>query len=231
MKKLQTHFFAALIFFQAVFFLGCASGYTVVKGVEYRAITIPDNATSVQHTASGSPSVKSVTVGKLTMDVYLPEPLDKNKQYAGVLFLYGCGWQKQSFLISRKNWKAHGIELAKKGYIGFAIDYRLSPDFFYPAPNNDAQFALDLITGKVNPGFIAQYCQPIQDVAIVGFSSGGNIAALMGTGRAYNNREHVRCIAVYAAPLDVRKNVELPKKSRLAVDTCYLSGQSDAAYA
>ena len=231
MKKLWTHILVVVVFLPAVVFLGCAFGYTVVKGVEYRAIKIPDNTTSVQNKTAGDPSVKSVAVGKLTMDVYLPEPLDRNKQYAGVLFLYGCGWKKQSFLVSRKNWKSHGIELAKKGYIGFAIDYRLSPDFFYPAPNNDAQFALDLITGKVNPEFIAQYCQPIQDVAIVGFSSGGNIAALMGTGRSYNNREHVRCIAVYAGAMDIRKKVDLPKKSRLAVDTSYLAGQSDAAYA
>jgi acetyl esterase/lipase len=231
MKKLWTHILVVVVFLPAVVFLGCASGYTVVKGVEYRAIKIPDNTTSIQNKTAGDPSVKSITVGKLTMDVYLPEPLDRNKHYAGVLFLYGCGWHKQSFLVSRKNWKSHGIELAKKGYIGFAIDYRLSPEFFYPAPNKDAQFALDLITGKVNPEFIAQYCQPIQDVAIVGFSSGGNIAALMGTGRAGNNREHVRCIAVYAGPMDVRKNVVFPKKSRLAVDANYLAGQSAAAYA
>ena len=117
---------------------------------------------------------------------------------------------------------------------------KLRPVFFERQPRAERHTAmlasltrpaLDLITGKVNPEFIAQYCQPIQDVAIVGFSSGGNIAALMGTGRAGNNREHVRCIAVYAGPMDIRRNVDFPKKSRLAVDTNYLAGQSDAAYA
>jgi len=231
MTKLRAHLFAVVVFLPTVVFFGYASGYTVVKGVEYRAIKNPDNTTAVQNKISGGPALKSITIGKLSMDVYLPEPLDRNKKYSAVLFLYGCGWKKQSFLISRKNWKSHGIELAKKGYIGFAIDYRLAPDFFYPKPNEDAQYALDLITGKVHPEFIAQYCQPIQDLAIVGFSSGGNIAALLGTGRAGNNREHVRCIAVYAGAMDIRKNVVLPKKSRLAVDSSYLAGQSDTAYA
>ena len=128
-------------------------------------------------------------------------------------------------------WSAHGIELAKKGYVSFAISYRGSPLFFYPAPNEDAQYALDLITGQENPEFIEQFCRPLKDVALVGSSSGGNIAALMGTGRAGNNREHVRCIAVYAAPMDMRQSAFLPPQSRLAVALSYLPFQDAATYA
>ena len=169
----------------------------------------------------------------LAMDIYLPEPFDADKEYAGVLLVYGCCWHVQTPLsgYSITNWKSHGVELAQRGYIVFAIDYRAAPLFFYPDPNEDAQYALDLITGNATPEFIAQYCQPIQDVAIVGFSSGANIAALMGTGRAGTNREHVRCIAVYAGAMDLRQSALLTPKARAAVDNNYLDFQDAATYA
>jgi acetyl esterase/lipase len=169
----------------------------------------------------------------LAMDVYLPEPFDNGKEYPGVFFLYGCSWQVQPPLVGANinMWASHGIELAKRGYVSFAIDYRAAPLFFYPDPNEDAQYALDLITGRQNPEFIERFCRPINDVAIVGFSSGGNIAALMGTGRAGTNREHVRCIAVYSGLMDIRQSALLPPKTRMAVDFNYLDFQDAATYA
>ena len=199
MKKVLKHLIITGLLLPAAAFIGCATGYNVVKSIEYRTIRFTDNESTHDGNGAGYVYVKAHEDGKdrdrsLDMDIYLPEPFDRNKQYAGVLFLYGCGWAEQSFPISRKNWKSHAVELARKGYISFAVDYRVSPDFYYPAPNEDAQYALDLITGTKNPEFIQQYCKPVKDVAVAGFSSGANIAALMGTGRSVSNHAHVRCI-------------------------------------
>jgi len=178
------------------------------------------------------PANKAINI-PLAMDIYLPEPFDYNKEYSGVLFLYGCRWHVPYpfSLTSISNWRSHGIELAKRGYISFAINYRAAPFFFYPDPNDDAQYALDLITGQQDPEFIEPFCRPIKDVAIVGFSSGGNMAALMGTGRAGNNSEHVRCIAVYAGLMDIRESASLPPKTRIAIDSNYIAIQDPATYA
>jgi hypothetical protein len=151
----------------------------------------------------------------LAMDIYLPEPFDAGKEYPGVLFLYGCAWLHSPLSASNiNNWDSHGVALAERGYISFAIDYRTTPLFFYPAPIEDAQYALDLITGQESPEFIEQFCRPVKDVAIVGFSSGGNIAALMGTARTGNNREHVCCIASGQRRFCPR-NQELPLTSTI----------------
>lgn len=235
MKKILPHL-AILLLLPSALCIGCATGYTVVRSVTYRTVHLPDNGSSafgragdgyVSASASADEKDRERT---LAMDIYLPEPFDRNTQYAGVLFLYGCAWNEQSFFFSPRNWKSHAVELARKGYISFAIDYRVAPNFYYPAPNEDAQYALDLITGRKNPAFIQPFCRPVQDVAVVGFSSGGNIAALMGTGRSGHNPAHVRCIAIYAGLMDVRKKVVLPEKTRHAVDTHYLAGKTAEVY-
>jgi len=67
-------------------------------------------------------------------------------------------------------------EIASKGYACFAIEYRLAPEAKYPAAILDVKSAIKFI--KLNA---KKYNANPNKVAVLGCSSGGQMAALIGT--------------------------------------------------
>ncbi|HET9504312.1 MAG TPA: alpha/beta hydrolase [Hymenobacter sp.] len=92
-----------------------------------------------------------------------------------VLFIHGGSWNsgsKDDFM-----YKAIGRRLAKNGFVGVVISYRLSPQVRVPQQADDCARAL---AWAVN--HIKEYGGDPARIVLMGHSAGGGLAALLATG-------------------------------------------------
>jgi acetyl esterase/lipase len=94
------------------------------------------------------------------------------KPQPSVILIHGGGWKSGN----KSQMRIFAQEIASKGYSCFTIEYRLSPEAQYPAAIFDVKNAIKYIKANakkfnVNP----------DKVAVLGCSSGGQMAALIGT--------------------------------------------------
>lgn len=107
----------------------------------------------------------------LYLDIYQPAQKPK-KVLATVLMVHGGGWRSGN--RSHNNTLAR--QLAARGFVTVTADYRLSTDALYPAAVNDIKTAVSWL--RANAGL---YSIDTNKIAILGFSAGGQLAALVGT--------------------------------------------------
>ena len=106
---------------------------------------------------------------ELHLDAYYKKG---KKPQPAVILIHGGGWKSGN----KSQMKIFAQEIASKGYSCFSIEYRLSPEAQYPAAIFDVKNAIKYIKANakkfnVNP----------DKVAVLGCSSGGQMAALIGT--------------------------------------------------
>lgn len=89
-----------------------------------------------------------------------------------VVLIHGGGWKSGN--KSQMKFLAH--EIASRGYSCFAVEYRLSPEAAYPAAIFDVKEAIKYIKSNAK-----KFNTDPSRVAILGCSSGGQMAALIGT--------------------------------------------------
>lgn len=106
-----------------------------------------------------------LTFNNVTVEQYVPEQRETERV---VLFLHGGGYI--GGLHNRyRDWAVNLAELAGKAEL-LAVDYRIAPQFKYPAALEDALAAYEGILSKgYNP----------EKMIIVGDSAGGNLAAAL----------------------------------------------------
>jgi acetyl esterase/lipase len=113
----------------------------------------------------------------LLMDVY--RPVQSNG--LGLIVIQGSGWympqrydapalKDDEFAVT------YGQRFAEAGYTAFVINHRAAPRFRYPAPIEDAQRAVRFIRHNA-----AAYAIDARRLGAWGASSGGHLAALLGT--------------------------------------------------
>lgn len=118
------------------------------------------------------------TIGKrkLAMDICYPsKKLDDG--YPAVLLIHGGGWRSGD----KSQCVPIAQALAGRGYVVMSVEYRLSPEEKYPAAVYDLKAAIRWMRANaslynINP----------QKIAAMGFSAGGQLAALLGTTGQYN---------------------------------------------
>jgi pectinesterase len=89
-----------------------------------------------------------------------------------VVLIHGGGWKSGN----NSQMEAIARAMAAKGYSCFTIEYRLSLEAIYPAAVQDIREAIQFIRKNAN-----LYNVDETKVALVGCSSGGQLAALIGT--------------------------------------------------
>lgn len=106
----------------------------------------------------------------------------KNKKNPAVIMIHGGGWRSGN----KNQMQFLGKEIASKGYSAFAIEYRLSLEAKYPTAVIDVKNAIKFIKDNASKFNIDP-----NKIAVLGCSSGGQMAALIGTTNGNKMFEHV----------------------------------------
>ncbi len=120
----------------------------------------------------------------LTLDIFSTPGNAQLKP--AVLLIHGGGWNSgdKSLMHPLADYLAH------KGYIGVAVEYRLSPEARYPAAVNDIKMAVSWVLKNGS-----DYHIDTNKIAILGCSAGAQLAGLVGlTYDMEDNSSHIKAI-------------------------------------
>jgi pectinesterase len=107
---------------------------------------------------------------QLHLDIFYPA----NKvagPYPGVILIHGGGWRSGD----RSHQVPMAQQLAARGYVAAAVEYRLSPEAGYPAAIHDIKAAIRWLRENAD-----KYHIDSGKIAVSGCSAGGQIASLIG---------------------------------------------------
>lgn len=107
----------------------------------------------------------------LPIDVFYPKKNTKKKLPA-IIIVHGGGWRSGN----RTQHYPLAERLAEKGFVCFTPAYRLSTEALFPAAVQDLKQAIRWVHTHAD-----QFHIDTNKVAILGFSAGGQLAALLGT--------------------------------------------------
>ncbi len=135
----------------------------------------------------------------LLFDLYLPKD-DGQSLRPAVVAIHGGGWQGGD-----KNgigWMAE--MLARRGYVVAAVDYRLAPQWTYPAQLDDVQRAVRWLRKHAQELRVAP-----QRIGAIGDSAGGHLSALLGVRETRDDSDlkdfssKVQCVVDIYGPADL----------------------------
>lgn len=106
---------------------------------------------------------------KLILYITEPDPRPK-KPMPAVVWAHGGGWMTERSVTSPNMW------LARQGYFGINVDYRLTDEAIFPAQIQDIKCAVRWLRAHAK-----EYNVDPKHIGVWGHSAGGHLAALMGT--------------------------------------------------
>ncbi len=111
------------------------------------------------------------TVGdrELLLDAFIP---NGDGVHPAVLVVHGGAWRSGN----RRQLRAYATELAERGFVCFAIDYRLAPQHKFPAQIEDCRMAVRWIRKNAS-----QYKVDPDRLGAIGYSAGGHLVSLLAT--------------------------------------------------
>ena len=136
---------------------------------KYPSITIPVIAENENIDKIGDVAYFTSKERTLHLDAFVNK---KQKQNPAVIMIHGGGWRSGN--KSQMNPLAQ--EIASKGYSCFTIEYRLSLEAKYPYGVYDVKNAIRFIKDNAK-----KFNVDPNKIAVLGCSSGGQMAALIGT--------------------------------------------------
>ncbi len=159
MRTYKNIIFILLLF--DLIFSGCKTGFYYVKLYQ-----------DSQHLIKNFSHFTDIHYGDhslQTLDIYLP----KNSPVKApvLVFIHGGGWENGD----KANQAALLRPYLKRGVIGVMINYRLVPEFTYPAQLEDCFMALKWVYENIE-----NYNGGSDSIHVVGHSAGAHLAALIG---------------------------------------------------
>lgn len=112
----------------------------------------------------------SVGERKLLLDTFYPER-KSNANRIAIIIIHGGGWRSGD----RSQHHPLAQQLANRGYVCFTPQYRLSTEALYPAAVHDIKTSIRWVKDHAK-----QYGVDTNKVVVLGFSAGGQLAALIG---------------------------------------------------
>ena len=105
----------------------------------------------------------------LKLDLAMPK--DGAGPFPAIVFLHGEGWR-----AGNRRQMSHFIEgVARMGWVGVTVEYRLVPAARFPAQVEDCKAAVRWL--RANAG---KYRIRPDRIGVVGFSAGGHLASMLG---------------------------------------------------
>ncbi len=117
----------------------------------------------------------------LKLDVYYPAQYSSDP-WPAVMYVHGGGWQKGDKSEGAGFRSMAGLRSA--GFIVFAINYRLAPQFPFPAQIEDVKCAVRFLRAHAE-----QYNLDSEKIGVWGGSAGGHLVALLGTSNGVSGWE------------------------------------------
>lgn len=142
--------------------------------------------------------------GPLKLDIYRVRNSAASQETAktrpAILVIHGGSWKSGD----RKQLGLYAASLARRGYVTYAVEYRLAPKYPWPAQWEDVRDAVLWIKKQADK----QGIDPNR-IGAVGYSAGGHLATMLATkGHEAADPEQpqitaaVRCVAAGGAPCD-----------------------------
>ncbi|MFH6968711.1 alpha/beta hydrolase fold domain-containing protein [Flavobacterium sp. FlaQc-28] len=136
---------------------------------KYPSITIPVIAENENIDKIGDVAYFTSKERTLHLDAFVNK---KQKQNPAVIMIHGGGWRSGN----KNQMNPLAQEIASKGYSCFTIEYRLSLEAKYPYGVYDVKNAIRFIKDNAK-----KFNVDSNKIAVLGCSSGGQMAALIGT--------------------------------------------------
>ena len=108
---------------------------------------------------------------QLLLDLFRPD--FQEKELPAIVVVHGGGWLNGD----KTKFRALAIELANRGYVTAAIEYRLGGEKLFPAGIHDCNAAVRFLRAHAQ-----KYGIDPQRIGAVGGSAGGHLVGLMATG-------------------------------------------------
>lgn len=140
---------------------------------KYPFITIPEVKTNLEVREAFDQIYNQEQDRVLHFDAFVNT---KKKKNPAVIMIHGGGWRSGN----KNQMQFLGAAIAAKGYSCFAIEYRLSLEAKYPTGVIDVKNAIKFIKDNA-----VKFNVDPNKIAVLGCSSGGQMAALIGT--THNN--------------------------------------------
>lgn len=112
------------------------------------------------------------------LDVYLPTRGEG--PFPVVFYVHGGGFR----ILSKNTHWIMGLLFARRGYVVFNINYRLAPDFAFPAALEDAAAALEWVRDNAST-----YLGDADRLVFAGESAGANVATALAAMSMYRREE------------------------------------------
>jgi acetyl esterase/lipase len=141
-----------------------------------------------------------------TLDVYEPSPLPSTPVPA-VVYVHGGGWvQGDSTLTAGSLVAQVEAAIVAKGDVFVSINYRLAPQYRWPAQIDDASCAIRFLRAEASPLHI-----DASAIGAIGDSAGGQLVSLLGltgrsgfdTGQYLNQSSAVQAVVDLYGPADL----------------------------
>ncbi len=135
---------------------------------------------------------------ELLLDAFLPQVAGPRP---AVLVVHGGAWR----FGNRVQLRGYATELAKRGFVCFAIDYRLAPTHKFPAQIEDCRAAVKWIRE-----YAKDYNVDATRLGAIGYSAGGHLVSLLATTGEPPSAENgnvdtrIQAVAAGGAPTDFR---------------------------
>jgi len=134
-----------------------------------------------QDRSQASVSMPNMAIDKTERYIYTPDHWPQALEarvrkpagsgpYPAVLLIHGGGWQRGS----PTSMSGVARRLTRQGFVTVNIEYRLSPEYTFPAALHDVQQAMHWMHEEAESLSLDK-----QRIAALGFSSGGHLAMLM----------------------------------------------------
>lgn len=138
--------------------------------------------------------------GQLKLDIYRVAQENKDLKRPAVVVIHGGSWKSGD----RRQLGLYAAALARKGYIAYAIEYRLAPKHTWPAQWEDVRDAVVWVRREAKN----QGVDPDR-IGAVGYSAGGHLASMLAAAGHKSHSDNkpeitakVHCVAAGGAPCD-----------------------------
>jgi len=130
---------------------------------------------------------------RLRLDAYLP---GSPGPHPGVILIHGG-----AFRFGEREWETYlATALVDAGFAAFSIDYRLAPEFPFPAAVDDALAAVAWVRAHA-----AEYGVDPREIGAIGESAGGHLAAMLAVlGRdSLDTGSRIAAAVAWSGPMDL----------------------------